>query len=155
MILKKYFGSFDFVTMFLAIAIGGATGLGAYTFLYAKGSSYLTNNPAACANCHIMNEQYDGWMKSSHRSVAACNDCHTPHSLVPKYFTKASNGFWHSFYFTTGRFHEPIRMKKANQKVTEGACRFCHQDIVQAIEGTDSSMGKISCISCHSTVGHL
>ncbi|MCI0607032.1 cytochrome c nitrite reductase small subunit [bacterium] len=153
--LKSLFKSSDFVTILVSVAIGGAVGLGAYTFLYAKGSSYLTNNPAACANCHIMNEQYDGWVKSSHRSVAGCNDCHTPHSLIPKYMTKASNGFWHSFRFTTGRFHEPIQINDRNRKVTEGACRSCHEEIVQAIEGADQSMGKISCISCHSTVGHL
>src|SRR2546425_8848908 len=32
--------------------------------------------------------------------------CHTPASLIPKYAVKASNGFWHSFAFTSGRFHE-------------------------------------------------
>jgi cytochrome c nitrite reductase small subunit len=139
----------------VAIAIGGAVGLGAYTFLYAKGISYLTNNPAACANCHIMAEQYEGWMKSSHRSVAGCNDCHTPHNLVFKYLTKAQNGFWHSFRFTTGRFHEPIQINERNTKITEGACRHCHADIVQAIESTKQSRGKLSCITCHNTVGHL
>ena len=36
--------------------LGIALGLGAYTFAYAKGWSYLTNNPQACANCHVMNE---------------------------------------------------------------------------------------------------
>jgi len=30
--------------------LGLAAGLGGYTFLYAKGGSYLTNAPAACAN---------------------------------------------------------------------------------------------------------
>jgi hypothetical protein len=35
----------------LATASGLVIGVGGYTFLYAKGSSYLTNNPAACANC--------------------------------------------------------------------------------------------------------
>ncbi len=146
--------SFNFVSAVLAVAAGLAVGLGGYTFIYAKGASYLTNDPAACMNCHVMREQYDGWIKSSHRAVAGCNDCHTPHSFVPKYVTKASNGFWHSFAFTTGYFHEPIRIKKHNQEVTENACRGCHEDIVQAIEG-DQSMGRISCIACHATVGHL
>lgn len=44
---------------------GVAFGLGADIFLYAKGYSYLTNNPAACANCHVMQAHYDAWMKSS------------------------------------------------------------------------------------------
>jgi cytochrome c nitrite reductase small subunit len=51
----------------LGIAIGLAVGIGGYTFIYAKGYSYLTNDPAACANCHIMNEHYAGWLKSSRR----------------------------------------------------------------------------------------
>ena len=50
-----------------------------YTFAYARGWAYMTDDPRACANCHVMNEQYDGWIKSSHRSVAVCNDCHVPH----------------------------------------------------------------------------
>jgi formate-dependent nitrite reductase cytochrome c552 subunit len=35
-----------------------------------------TNDPAACANCHVVKDQYDGWLKSSHRAVAVCSDCH-------------------------------------------------------------------------------
>jgi cytochrome c nitrite reductase small subunit len=72
-----------------AALVGVAFGVGGYTFLYARGWSYLTNDPRACANCHVMEEQYAGWLKSSHRSVAVCNDCHTPPDLVGKYLTKA------------------------------------------------------------------
>jgi len=50
-------------------------GLGTYTFTYARGWAYLTDDAGACANCHVMHEQYDGWIKSSHRSLAVCNDC--------------------------------------------------------------------------------
>jgi cytochrome c nitrite reductase small subunit len=85
----------------LGVIIGVAVGIGVYTFAYAKGWSYLTDDPAACANCHVMREQFDGWLKSSHRSVATCNSCHTPVNFIGKYATKASNGFWHSFFFTT------------------------------------------------------
>ena len=61
------------VSISAAMLFGVAVGLAAYTFVYAKGYSYLTNDPAACANCHVMQAQYDAWMKSSHHSVAACN----------------------------------------------------------------------------------
>ncbi len=64
-----------------AAVLGVAIGLGSYTFAYARGWAYMTNDPRACANCHVMNEQYDGWIKSSHRSVAVCNDCHVPHNV--------------------------------------------------------------------------
>jgi cytochrome c nitrite reductase small subunit len=138
----------------LAILLGTAAGVGAYTFVYAKGASYLTNDPRACVNCHVMNEQFDGWVKGSHRSVAACNDCHTPPGLVAKYTTKALNGFWHSFAFTTGRFHEPIEVTPRNRAVTESACRHCHQPIVEAIEAHATSEG-LPCLRCHASVGHL
>ena len=139
----------------LSAAVGAAAGLGGYTFVYAKGSSYLQNDPAACANCHIMNEQYDAWTKSSHRAVATCNDCHAPHDLVGKYWTKASNGFWHSFAFTSGRFADPIRIKPHNLAVTEGACRDCHGPIVHALSAAEGGAGDLSCVRCHGSVGHL
>ena len=104
-----------FALFVLTALVGIALGLGAYTFAYAKGWSYLTNDPRACANCHVMNEQYDGWLKGSHRSVAVCNDCHMPHDFVGKYVTKARNGFWHSYYFTLGGFHEPIQITARNR----------------------------------------
>jgi cytochrome c nitrite reductase small subunit len=70
---------------------------------------------------------------------------------------KAKNGFWHSFYFTTGRFHEPIRITPSNRAVTEKACRKCHAAIVTAIdpEPHRNPADATSCIRCHSTVGHM
>ncbi len=141
--------------------LGLAVGIGGYTFVYAKGSAYLQNDPAACANCHVMREQYDGWQKASHHTVATCNDCHMPAAFIPKWYTKASNGFWHSFYFTTGTFPDPIRIRPANREVTEGACRKCHTDITEAIDAphhqtgdTQGSATQISCLRCHNSVGH-
>jgi cytochrome c nitrite reductase small subunit len=149
--------------------IGMSLGLGLFTFGYARGSSYLTNDPAACANCHIMSEHYAAWMKGSHHTVATCNDCHTPHNVVGKYVVKARNGFWHSFYFTTGNFPDPLRITGRNREVTEHACRYCHADITEAIDhapettsppveqaqGTAAHSDEpISCIRCHRYVGH-
>lgn len=139
----------------LGAFIGIAIGVGVYTFVYAKGYSYLTNDPAACANCHVMNEQYSGWIASSHRSVAVCNDCHTPSGIIPKYLTKAENGFRHSFAFTTGRFTEPIRITDHDREITNMACRKCHEEITQAIEGPHASTEPMMCLTCHQRVGHL
>jgi cytochrome c nitrite reductase small subunit len=138
----------------IALAIGTTAGLGAYTFIYAKGASYLGNDPAACANCHVMQDNYSAWIKSSHRSVATCNDCHTPPGLIPKYFTKAEHGFFHSLAFTTDNFHEPIEIKDRSRRVTENACRKCHQDVVHDIDNPTAAGATISCIRCHDSVGH-
>ena len=139
----------------LAVTMGLAVGIGAYTFVYAKGAAYLTNDPRACVNCHVMREQFDGWTASSHRAVAVCNDCHAPHDLVGKYTTKAINGFWHSVAFTSGRFHEPIAITARNRAVTEGACRDCHRPIVEAIDTHARAGARVDCIRCHRSVGHL
>lgn len=137
-----------------AVLFGIALGIGAFTFVYARGASYLTNDPNACANCHIMREHFSAWTKSSHHAVAVCNDCHAPHDVVGKYSTKARNGFWHSFYFTTGNFPDPLRITPRNHEVTEHACRDCHAEITQAIDAHSEANGPISCVRCHPNVGH-
>ncbi len=138
----------------IGTALGVAAGVAAYTFGYAKGWSYLTNNPAACANCHIMWEQYDAWHASSHRSVAACNDCHTPHALIPKYLVKAENGFWHSFYFTTGTYRDPVQARDISVRVVEKNCRRCHTEIIAQIDARAPHGREMSCVRCHRDVGH-
>jgi cytochrome c nitrite reductase small subunit len=144
-------------------SIGIAAGIGSYTFVYARGMSYFTDDPAACANCHVMTEQYDGWLQSSHRAVATCNDCHTPTGLLPKYYVKARNGFWHSFYFTFGGYSEPIQITAGNRRVTEQTCRGCHAAVVDAIDGPAqvwrhrraAAAVETPCTTCHRSVGHL
>jgi len=80
----------------LAALVGVMLGLGLYTFHFAEGLSYFSNDPNACANCHIMRDYLDSWQKSSHHARAVCNDCHTPQSLASKLWTKADNGWNHS-----------------------------------------------------------
>ena len=144
------------VMVIAAVLIGTVIGVGAYTFVYAKGYSYLTNDPGACANCHVMQDHFDAWTRASHRSVAACNDCHTPPGLIPKYMTKAQNGFWHSFYFTTGRYPDPLRITPRNARVTESACRTCHGELTGSIDAGHGRVGDhVSCAACHSDVGHI
>ena len=147
------------IALATALVIGVSVGVGAYTFVYARGASYLTNDPAACANCHVMAEHFDAWVKSTHRAVATCNDCHTPRGLVPKYITKASNGFWHSVAFTSGSFPDPLRIKEGNRRIAEASCRTCHGPIADAIDPVSAAHGsgaedRMSCVRCHTYVGH-
>lgn len=149
-------------TVVVAVCVGLLAGLGGYTFVYARGYSYLTNDPAACANCHVMRDHFAAWTRSSHANVATCNDCHTPPGTVAKYATKAENGFWHSFYFTTGNYPDPLRITPRNQDVTERACRKCHDELTESIEPVRASLrpvtahhSRTSCIRCHERVGHI
>lgn len=137
-----------------AVAAGLGAGVGSYTFVYARGYSYLTNDPAACANCHVMRDYLDGWTHSSHHSVAVCNDCHTPHEVVGKYTTKALNGFWHSYAFTTGWYPDPLQITPRNRRIAEEACLHCHADVVEAMGAGSRAPGETGCARCHGTVGH-
>ncbi|HUF49045.1 MAG TPA: cytochrome c nitrite reductase small subunit [Vicinamibacterales bacterium] len=134
------------------LAIGLAAGVGGYTFVYARGGSYMTNDPAACANCHVMRPYYESWQRSSHRSVAVCNDCHTPADPVGKYVTKARNGFWHSYAFTTGDFADHMRATPRNQAIAEASCQKCHADLTDALVGVAGETP--SCVRCHGAIGH-
>ncbi|MBI5544839.1 MAG: cytochrome c nitrite reductase small subunit [Deltaproteobacteria bacterium] len=139
----------------LAGVVGITAGVGGFTFLYADGAAYLTDDPAACNNCHVMREEYEGWSKGPHHQAAVCNDCHTPTGFFAKYLAKALNGYHHSRAFTLGDFHEPIRIGERNRAVTEAQCRRCHGELASMIEGPHAGGEATSCLRCHSSVGHL
>ena len=137
--------------MLAAAAIGLTLGIGAYAFFYAKGYSYLGNDPATCANCHVMAGHYSGWQAAPHHLVATCNDCHTPATTLAKYYVKALNGYHHSMAFTLGGFPEHIRARPESTRVVEANCRRCHAPLVDDI----AHGGDVSCVRCHASVGHL
>lgn len=139
----------------ISLLVGIPLGLGSYTFWYAEGLSYFSNDPKACVNCHIMRDHYDGWLKASHHAMATCNDCHTPHDFLGKYITKADNGFWHSKGFTLQDFHEPIRIKERNATVLQECCTDCHRGLVsEIISRGGPEVGGAPCVHCHQAVGH-
>jgi len=139
----------------VAALTGVLFGTGLYTFGYAEGLSYFGTEPESCTNCHIMNPQYDSWLKSSHHSVATCVDCHLPHDTVGKYVAKAENGYHHSVGFTLQNFSEPIMIKEKNKGILQVNCVQCHEDMVHDMFlGDVSEKDAISCVHCHASVGH-
>jgi cytochrome c nitrite reductase small subunit len=140
------------IPLALAAATAGlAIGVGAYAFHFAKGSSYLGNDPATCANCHVMQGHYSGWQAAPHHLIATCNDCHTPHNPLAKYVVKALNGYHHSMAFTLSGYPDVIRARPESSEIVEANCRRCHQDLVEALVHGSG----ISCIRCHASAGHL
>jgi len=139
----------------LVILMGVLLGSGGYTFYEARGWSYLSNNPAACVNCHIMRDQYDGWQKGSHHAVANCSDCHISHGPISKWLVKAENGYLHSKAFTLQDFHEPIAMRERSHAVLVANCTDCHLEMVELIfTPPDNASQSLDCVRCHRDVGH-
>jgi len=138
-----------------SIAFGALLGLGGYTGFYAEGVSYLSSDPKACVNCHVMRDQYDSWRKSTHHAVAVCVDCHLPHDLVGKYAAKVRNGYFHSKGFTFQDFPEPIRITPVNAAILQKSCLHCHGEFVgDILTGHGRHAEEVTCVRCHRTVGH-
>ncbi len=139
----------------MALSLGVFAGLALFTWGYAEGGSYFSNDPRSCANCHIMRDYLDSWQKSGHHAYAACNDCHTPVSLFPKYFAKAENGIRHSWKFTFRDYPERLQMTTMNRENLEENCVRCHNDLVIHIADRPGKSGEGRlCVHCHATVGH-
>jgi cytochrome c nitrite reductase small subunit len=132
------------------LVVGVMIGLGGFTLVYAKGYSYLVDDPEACVNCHIMRDNMSSWTVSSHRTIT-CNGCHTPHELVPKYLTKAEHGVAHSWAFTFGD-PQVVRIKQRSLDVVEHNCVQCHDAMTANLRMVDASAPD--CVRCHATVGH-
>lgn len=152
--------------LILAILIGILLGVGGFTFRYAEGLSYMSNDPKVCQNCHIMNDQFESWRRGPHHAVATCNDCHVPPHFPDKYIAKASNGYHHSLGFTMqpsrpdepgteAFFHEPIQIKQKNSQILQDNCLRCHGDFVEHIvPGSTTDPNAVRCVHCHRGVGH-
>ncbi|MDQ3023409.1 MAG: cytochrome c nitrite reductase small subunit [bacterium] len=149
----------------LSLAVGLLAGLGFYTFHFAQGLSYLSNDPKACMNCHIMREHYDSWSKSAHHNWAVCNDCHSPHDPLGKMINKADNGWNHSVKFTLQTYTDPIQIREVNRDRLRHNCIACHSGFISATlndahvaAGADPHVAtnreELDCLRCHRDVGH-
>jgi cytochrome c nitrite reductase small subunit len=158
--LESESSRFPRAALIIAVGLGVLAGVGGYTFSYAKGFSYFSTDPSACANCHIMQRQYDSWQAASHHTSAVCVDCHLPHEFVPKYLAKAENGWRHGKLFTTGGFKEPIEVQRTGRKILQANCVRCHEALAFDMQGHGVGEGPVSpderveCTHCHWTVGH-
>lgn len=141
---------------FAAIAgVGVCVGLALFTANYAGATSYLSSDPKACINCHVMREEYDAWLKGAHHAQT-CNDCHVPVDLLGKYATKVEHGWRHSKGFTLQDFHEPIRITQSSLDVVQANCVRCHDSLVSGISAAHVADGEteFGCVHCHGGVGH-
>jgi len=139
----------------LAIIVGIPIGIGLFTMHYAGGTSYLSSDPQACVNCHIMQNHFDSWQKSSHHGVATCVDCHLPQEFIPKYLAKMDQGWRHSKAFTLQDFHEPIMVAESSARIVQDNCVRCHGELLHpSIANAANDRDVLSCVHCHRSAGH-
>ncbi len=127
----------------------------------SKATSYLSDKPETCINCHVMYPHYASWSKSSHSEVATCSDCHVPQdNLVRKYYFKANDGFRHSLFFTFRWEPQVLMLKRPGKGAVQENCIRCHSqmvDMTQLVEVTrkvaEAGDGKF-CWDCHRETPH-
>jgi cytochrome c nitrite reductase small subunit len=113
----------------------------------------MSTDPRACANCHIMNEQYSAWLQSGHRHTATCVECHLPASGVAKWVAKADHGFRHSVAFTLQNFKEPIEITPRDREIVQDNCLRCHRDFVHAASASfGPRASELNCLHCHAVI---
>ena len=120
-------------------------------------TAYLGNNPATCNNCHVMDNVYEGWYHAGHKEWTTCNECHTPHALIPKYFVKALSGYHHVTTFMFKEIPVAIRAKESSRRIIQENCIRCHQETVDNLNWNMEYAGKASdrqCYECHRSVAH-
>ncbi|MGL5913820.1 MAG: cytochrome c nitrite reductase small subunit [Bacteroidales bacterium] len=161
--MKKLLSNIPTKVIIPLFIIGGLTaGLIAYTLYAARLHAYMSDEPAACVNCHIMTPYYQSWMHSSHGNNTTCNDCHIPQdNIFHKYYFKAIDGLYHSTVFTFRMEPDVIRPREASSKVIMNNCIRCHTQLntefvkTGMIAFTDVKNGKgKACWDCHRNVPH-
>ncbi len=120
-------------------------------------TAYLGNNSSTCNNCHVMDNDYEGWYHAGHKQWTTCNDCHTPHSFIPKYWVKATSGYHHVTTFLFRKIPVAIRAKESSRKVVQKNCKRCHETTIINLDrglvyGLDDS--ERYCFDCHRNAAH-
>ncbi len=132
------------------IVLGFIVGTVLYVAKISNVTSYASDDPKTCINCHVMNTEYATWSTSSHREKATCNDCHVPHdNFFSKYAFKAKDGMYHAFMFTFDLQPEAIKMHEAGQEVVMENCLRCHENLI--VDHKNSGEGKVENLEVHRT----
>lgn len=146
---------------FVIVSFGVLVGVLISAFHLSNASSYLSDEPKTCINCHLMTPHYATWQYSSHGRSVTCGDCHVPHdNIFNKYLFKASDGLRHSYVFTFRTEPDIIRIKPAGIRVVQDNCIRCHEKNLGETSLTEQTGYAFShgegrlCWDCHRTVPH-
>ena len=143
------------------ILTGSIIGLTIFILHISKATSYVSDDPKVCVNCHVMVPEYASWRASSHREWATCNDCHVPQeNLAEKYIFKAKDGIYHASVYTARAEPEVIRIKEMGQNVVHQNCIRCHENqvtdakLTSQISNHHENRTERRCWECHREVPH-
>lgn len=130
---------------------GVAVALALLLVRVANATSYLSDSPLTCINCHVMADAYASWQRGSHGRVAVCVDCHVPHhNIAAKYAYKARDGMKHSYVFTLRAEPQVLELSAPAVPVVQSNCVRCHSDQLAMVRLASSPERR--CWDCHENV---
>ncbi len=121
---------------------------GAGVFFGFKGYNYMEYNPNFCRSCHTMEDAWNRWSTSEHRSIT-CHSCHE---------TTVIEGTEQLIKFS---LNQPERVGK-HARVNDESCTKCHESGNTKWEQIADTAGhlvhaeeqNIACTKCHAVSVH-
>lgn len=121
----------------------------------SRATSYLSNDPETCMNCHVMTDAYVSWKHDSHSRRTHCNDCHVPHTSLPReYAFKAHDGLRHAAIFTLRCEPQSIKLSRGAVSVVQENCLRCHESRLAEVSACRHEQGDLRCWNCHRNTPH-
>jgi len=136
-----------------------------------------TSTDKFCDVCHEMDPMVIAYQDDVHSGKgktgvkAKCVDCHLPHdSYISYVFQKGLNGFnevTHMMFNDADKMDWQAHRQNRTKFVYDSGCISCHERILD-VNSTNANINdmhkiyadfkdkkdKLSCVSCHKTVGH-
>jgi len=139
--------------LFLIAIATAIFALGFFVFV-TDAPAYGGSAPETCANCHVMDSQYENWYHAPHENFTECVDCHLPHdNVVVYYLEKGRQGAKDVYAFSTGNIPVQIRASEKTKGIIQSNCLRCHAQTVESIVMGVQPFDRY-CWECHRTVSH-
>lgn len=123
--------------------------LGLYLVLGPPHLIAMSESPAFCASCHVMETQHTAYLHAGAHRRFKCVDCHLPNdNLVSHYVWKSIDGMKDVIVFNSGKISDPIKISEHGAKVLKANCIRCHSTLVSQMDTSRN------CWSCHRRVTH-
>ena len=137
---------------FIAIA-AAILALGFFVFV-TDAPAYGGHAPETCANCHVMDSQYENWYHGGHEKFAKCTDCHLPHDNFAVYYAeKGRQGAKDTYAFVSGNIPAAIRANDKTKGIIQENCIRCHESTAETVVMGAQPFDRY-CWDCHRNVAH-
>ncbi len=152
-----------------------------FAFVIFFGGNALIHSTGDDKFCTLCHEWMDPMVQAYHRDKhgganrkgvkVKCVDCHLPHdSYISYVFQKGLNGFnevTHMMFNDADKMDWQVHRQNRTKFVYDSGCISCHERILD-VNSTNANINdmhkiyadfkdkkdKLSCVSCHKTVGH-